>query len=121
MKHDIIVTNPPFSLFREYIAQLMEYDKKFLIVGNQNAITYKEVFSLIRDNKVWLGTKIGNMKFVVPSHYKLRNTRSWLDENGVNWRSLGNACWFTNLDHPKRHEDSKPPTIPSTGFLDEAR
>ena len=118
---DIIVTNPPFSLFREYIAQLMEYDKKFLIVGNQNAITYKEVFSLIRDNKVWLGTKIGNMKFVVPSHYKLRNTRSWLDENGVNWRSLGNACWFTNLDHPKRHEDSKPPTIPSTGFLDEAR
>lgn len=101
---DIVVTNPPFSLFREYVAQLIEHDKKFLIVGNQNAITYKEVFSLIRDNKVWLGTKSGDMKFVVPSHYELRNTRSWLDENGVNWRSLGNACWFTNLDHSKRHE-----------------
>lgn len=102
---DIVVTNPPFSLFREYVTQMMEHDKKFLVVGNQNAITYKEVFSLIRENKIWLGTKSGDMKFVVPDYYELRNTRSWKDENGVNWRSLGNACWFTNLDHPKRHED----------------
>lgn len=102
---DIVVTNPPFSLFREYVSQMMEHDKKFLVVGNQNAITYKEVFSLIRENKIWLGTKSGDMKFVVPDYYELRSTRSWKDENGVNWRSLGNACWFTNLDHPKRHED----------------
>lgn len=102
---DIVVTNPPFSLFREYVTQMMEHDKKFLVVGNQNAITYKEVFSLIRENKIWLGTKSGDMKFVVPDYYELRSTRSWKDENGVNWRSLGNACWFTNLDHPKRHED----------------
>ena len=102
-KADVVITNPPFSLFREYVAKLIEHDKKFLVVGNQNAITYKEVFSLIRDNKVWLGTKSGDMKFVVPSHYELRNTRSWLDENGVNWRSLGNACWFTNIEHNKRH------------------
>ena len=97
-KADVIITNPPFSLFREYITQLIEHGNEFLIVGNQNAITYKEVFSLIHDNKVCLGTKSGDMKFVVPSHYELRNTRSWLDENGVNWRSLGNACWFTSFN-----------------------
>ena len=97
-KADVVITNPPFSLFREYVAQLIGHSKNFLIVGNQNAITYKEVFSLIRNNKVWLGTKSGDMKFVVPSHYELRNTRSWLDENGVNWRSLGNACWFTSFN-----------------------
>ena len=102
---DIVVTNPPFSLFREYVAQLMEYDKKFIIIGNQNAITYKEIFALIKENKLWLGTKAGDMAFQVPDEYEMRETRSWRDENGKNWRSLGNACWFTNLDHSKRHEE----------------
>ncbi|MDO4163293.1 MAG: adenine-specific methyltransferase EcoRI family protein [Bacteroides sp.] len=102
---DIVVTNPPFSLFREYVAQLMKYDKKFLIIGNQNAITYKEIFSLIKENKMWLGTKSGDMSFRVPEYYEARNTRYWVDENNNKWRSLGNICWYTNLDHNKRHEE----------------
>ncbi|GAB3754362.1 adenine-specific methyltransferase EcoRI family protein [Zhihengliuella somnathii] len=102
---DIVVTNPPFSLFREYIAQLMEHKKKFLIIGNQGAITYKEVFPLIAANKMWMGVNNGDMKFKVPNHYEARATRYWVDENGQAWRSLGNACWFTNLDIAKRHED----------------
>lgn len=101
---DIVVTNPPFSLFREYVAQLMKYEKKFLIIGRQNAITYKEFFPLIKENKVWMGFHCGDMSFQVPDDYEMRETRSWRDENGNNWRSLGNACWFTNLDHTKRHE-----------------
>lgn len=104
-KADIIVTNPPFSLFREYVAQLIENNKKFLIIGNQNAITYKEIFSLIRDNKMWLGYKSGDMKFTVPSYYEPRATRYWQDETGQKWRSLGNICWFTNLEHSKRYEE----------------
>lgn len=102
---DIVVTNPPFSLFREYINQLIEYDKKFLIIGGQNALTYKEVFTLMKENKVWLGYNFGNMEFKVPDYYEPRKTRFWIDENGQKWRSLGNICWFTNLDHSKRHED----------------
>ena len=102
---DIVVTNPPFSLFREYIAQLIEYDKSFLVVGSQNAITYKEIFTLIRDNKLWLGHKSGDMKFKVPSHYEPRETRYWQDDTGQKWRSLGNICWYTNLEHAKRHEE----------------
>lgn len=102
---DIVVTNPPFSLFREYVAQLIEYDKKFLIIGSQNAVTYKEIFSLIRENKVWIGYKSGDMAFKVPEHYEARETRYWEDEDGQKWRSLGNICWFTNLDISKRDED----------------
>jgi len=102
---DIVVTNPPFSLFREYVAQLMEHDKKFVIIGNHNAVSYKEIFSLIKDNKIWLGY-MHPEKFIVPDHYEHREVRSWRDENGINWRSLGNACWFTNLDIAKRHEDT---------------
>ena len=102
---DIVVTNPPFSLFREYVAQLMEYDKKFLIIGNQNAIKYKEIFPLLKANKVWLGYQFGDMKFKVPDFYEPRETRFWIDETGQKWRSLGNICWFTNLDIKKRHED----------------
>lgn len=101
---DIVVTNPPFSLFREYVALLMEYDKKFLIIGNQNAITYKEIFPLLKDNKMWIGYKFGDMSFRVPEYYEARETRFWVDETGQKWRSLGNACWFTNLDIKKRHE-----------------
>lgn len=101
---DIVCTNPPFSLFREYLAQLIEYDKKFLIVGNQNAITYKEVFSLIRENKLWLGFRFGDMKFTVPDYYEPRPTRFWVDGTGRKWRSIGTGAWFTNLEHKKRHE-----------------
>lgn len=102
---DIIVTNPPFSLFREYIAQLIKYEKKFLVIGNQNAITYKDIFSLIQENKMWLGYKFGDMKFTVPDYYEPRATRFWIDENNQKWRSLGNICWYTNLDIPKRHDE----------------
>ena len=101
---DIVVTNPPFSLFREYVAQLMEYGKKFLIIGNQNAITYKEIFACIKSNQIWLGYKCGDMKFTVPDYYEERTTRFWIDEQGQKWRSMGNICWFTNLDTEKRHE-----------------
>ena len=102
---DVVVTNPPFSLFREYVEVLNRYDKKFLIIGNQNAITYKEIFRLLKENKVWLGYKAGDMAFKVPDYYEPRATRYWQDETGQKWRSLGNICWFTNLDIAKRHED----------------
>jgi nuclear transport factor 2 (NTF2) superfamily protein len=102
---DIVVTNPPFSLFREFIAQLIEHDKKFIIVGSQNAVTYKEIFTLIKENKIWLGNNSGDMEFKVPDYYEERATRYRQDETGQKWRSLGNICWFTNLDISKRHED----------------
>jgi hypothetical protein len=102
---DVVVTNPPFSLFREFVLQLITYDKKFLIVGNQNAITYREVFELIQNNKIWMGFTSGDMAFRVPDYYPPRATRYWEDDEGNKWRSLGNACWFTNLDVSKRHED----------------
>lgn len=102
---DIVVTNPPFSLFRPYVKQLIEHEKKFLIVGSQNAISYKEIFRLIKANKIWLGYNNGDMKFRVPDYYEPRATRFWVDEGGQKWRSLGNACWFTNMDISKRHED----------------
>lgn len=100
----IVVTNPPFSLFREYVSQLIQYDKKFVIVGNQNAMTGKEIFSYLRENKLWLGYKSGDMSFQVPDDSEPRKTRFWIDHNGKKWRSLGNACWYTNLDIQKRHE-----------------
>ena len=101
---DIVVTNPPFSLWREYVQQLIEYDKKFLIIGSQNAITYKEIFPLLMNNQMWLGYYSGDMKFKVPEYYEPRATRFWIDETGQKWRSLGNTCWYTNLDIPKRHQ-----------------
>ncbi|MDR2792524.1 MAG: adenine-specific methyltransferase EcoRI family protein [Treponema sp.] len=104
---DIVVTNPPFSLFREYTAQLTEYGKKFLIIGNQNALTYKETFSLIKENKIWLGIDNGGTKwFRVPPHYDIKTeTRIKIDENGVKYFSMGSIMWFTNVDHKKRHEE----------------
>lgn len=100
-KADIVVTNPPFSLFREYIAQLVDYDKKFLIIGNKNAITYKETFSLIKDNKLWLGYRNINsdMWFEVPEGQAY--------EKVVDGKKVKHimACWFTNLDTTKRHEE----------------
>jgi hypothetical protein len=104
---DIVVTNPPFSLFREYVAQLIEHGKKFLIIGNQNAITYKEIFPLIRENKIWLGVTIhsGDREFRVPDHYPL-NAAGWrIDENGIKYIRVKGVRWFTNLDHGRRHQE----------------
>ena len=101
---DIVVTNPPFSLFREYMALLMEHKKEFLIIGNLNNITYGEVSPLIRDNKVWIGYNSGHYWFKVPSNYEEKATDFKIDENGQKWRRMGNICWFTNLDIEKRHE-----------------
>ncbi|MCD8296542.1 MAG: adenine-specific methyltransferase EcoRI family protein [Prevotella sp.] len=98
---DIVVTNPPFSLFREYVAQLMEYDKKFLIIGHQNAITYKEIFKFIMENKIWLGFgfKGGAAHFI--SHYKDVAVSS---NHKPGMIRVSGVVWFTNLDHKKRHE-----------------
>lgn len=82
----------------------MDYGKKFIIIGSMNAITYKEIFPYLKENKMWLGgSGIKDMAFKVPSYYEERSTRSWVDENGQHWRSLGNGCWFTNVEHKKRH------------------
>ena len=102
---DIIVTNPPFSLFKEMVSLIMQYNKKFLIIGNQNALTYKEIFPLIQNNIVWTGYQFGEMKFRVPQDSEPRSTRYWVDETGQKWRSLGNAMWLTNLDNERRHEN----------------
>ena len=104
---DIVVTNPPFSLFREYIAQLVDHGKRFLIVGNQNAITYKEVFPLIKQNRIWLGPSIksGDREFGIPNHYPLIAATSRIDENGNRFIRVKGVRWFTNLDYPQRHED----------------
>jgi len=104
---DIVVTNPPFSLFREYVEQLIEFDKHFLIVGTWNAITYKEIFPLIKDNKIWIGINSNRnfTGFIVPKHYPLHGTEARVDENGNRIVSSNNTCWFTNLDIAKRHED----------------
>ncbi len=103
---DIIVTNPPFSLFREFVAQLMEYDKKFLILGNQNAIIYKEVFKFIKENKLWLGYDNGGTKwFQVPMDYDIPTESRIKIENGIKYFSMGSVVWFTNLDTIKRHEE----------------
>lgn len=101
---DIVVTNPPFSLFRQFISLLVEHNKKFLVIGNMNAITYKEIFPLVQNNQVWLGYHCGDMSFRVPKDSRPRKTRFWVDESGQKWRSLGNAMWFTNLDVSYRHK-----------------
>ena len=104
---DIVVTNPPFSLFREYVAQLVEYGKKFLIIGNINAITYKEIFNLIKENKAWLGINMGRgiSGFIVPDNYKLYGTETCVDNSGNRIISTNNCLWLTNLDTSKRHEN----------------
>ena len=104
---DIVVTNPPFSLFREYVAQLVKYDKKFLIIGNINAITYKEIFKLIQENKAWLGVHLGRgiSDFIVPEHYELYGTETQIDTLGNRIVSPNNCLWLTNLDNFKRHEE----------------
>ncbi len=99
---DIVVTNPPFSLFREYVAQLIEYKKHFLIIGNQNAITYKDVFPLLAKNMMWLGFNSGSQTFQVPQSFERSNT---FIRDGVKYAKFGNICWYTNLDITKRHEN----------------
>lgn len=103
---DIVVTNPPFSLFREYVSLLDEYDKKFIILGSQNAISYKEIFKLIKENKLWLGMDNGGTKwFQVPSNYEIETSSRTKIENGIKYFSMGSIMWYTNLDTPKRHQE----------------
>lgn len=102
---DICCTNPPFSLFASLFSLIVKYNKKYLLIGNQNAITYKEIFPYIKENKAWVGYRFGDMAFRVPADTKPRKTRYWVDENGQKWRSLGNAMWLTNLDTQRRHEE----------------
>ena len=98
-KSDVVVTNPPFSLFRDFVAQLVKYDKKFLIIGNMNAITYKDIFPLIKDNKIWLGVSIksGDRKFYVPDYYPLNASGCGIDENGKRFIRVKSVRWFTNI------------------------
>ncbi len=104
---DIVVTNPPFSLFREYLAQLIEYKKNFLIIGNVNTIVTKDTFPLVRDNIIWMGASIhsGDREFRVPDSYPLNAAGYRVDENGIKYIRVKGVRWFTNLDYPQRHED----------------
>ena len=104
---DIVVTNPPFSLFREYVEQLMFYDKKFIIIGNVNAITYKEFFPLLKENRVWIGASIhsGDRAFYVPDDYPLSAAGCGVDSNGRKYILVKGVRWYTNLDIKQRHEE----------------
>jgi hypothetical protein len=104
---DIVVTNPPFSLFREYLAQLIKYEKEFLIIGNQNAITYKDCFQLIKGNKMWLGASIhsGDREFQIPKDYPMNAAGQRIDEKGNKYIRVKGVRWFTDLDYKERHED----------------
>ncbi len=102
---DIVVTNPPFSLFPEYVTLLMEHGKKFLIIGNQNHITYKEIFPLIKDIKLWLGVDNGGTKwFQIQDDYEFKTESRKKVVNGIKFFSRGDIVWFTNLDHGRRHQ-----------------
>jgi hypothetical protein len=104
---DIVVTNPPFSLFREYVAQLMRYEKKFLILGNQNAIICKEVFKYIKENKMWLGASIrsGTLEFRISNDYQLKTSNYRTDNEGNKYVSVNGVRWFTNLDYKTRYQN----------------
>jgi hypothetical protein len=104
---DIVVTNPPFSLFREYVAQLVEYNKKFLIIGNLNALTYRDIFKLVKENKLWFGNSIhsGDREFRVPQDYPLNAASSRIDEDGNKYIRVKGVRWYTNLDFNERYED----------------
>lgn len=101
---DIVVTNPPFSLMKEYLPLLIESGKLFLVLGNMNHALYTEVFHYFFERKVWLGYNAGHFWFMVPDYYPPKNTDYRQDENGQKWRRMGNICWFTNMDIEKRHE-----------------
>lgn len=106
---DIVVTNPPFSLFRDFVALMVEFGKKFLAIGNVNVITYKEIFPLLKDNQVWLGHGLGRAisGFIVPEHYELYGTEVRIDGDGNRIVATNGCLWLTNLDLDKRHEDIK--------------
>jgi len=107
---DIVVTNPPFSLFRQYTIQLMEYDKKFIIVGSINAITYKDFFSLLKGNKVWIGFTFNqSLDFIMPDSCELKGS-AYVDKDGCKYGSVGGICFYTNLDIDKHNE-----FLPATG------
>lgn len=104
---DVVVTNPPFSLFREYVAQLIKYNKQFLIIGEKNAITYKEIFPLIKDNKIWLGQSVHSgevLFYVTDEYYKEHKSVCKIDSDGRKCKGIG-VRWFTNLDVASRHEE----------------
>ena len=107
---DIIITNPPFSLFREFLAWIFESDKQFVIIGNMNAIAYKEVFPLIKNNKMWTGCRFNqrlngkNMTFLVPDDYNLSGTEVEINSDGKKMISVSGTGWYTNIDHGRRHQ-----------------
>lgn len=106
-RSDIVVTNPPFSLFREFVSLLVQYDKQFLIIGNVNAITYKEIFSLIQSNKAWLGVNLGRgiSGFIVPDHYKLSGTEAYITEDNKRIVATNSCLWLTNLKFDQERKD----------------
>ena len=105
---DVVVTNPPFSLFRQYVKQLMDYNKKFIIIGNQNAITYKEIFPYIKNNQLWLGMSMNgsNRWFVAPNSYEVKENAAGykLDEKGRKMFFVNGVTWFTNIENKRRNE-----------------
>ena len=103
---DIIVTNPPFSLFRDYVNQIFNYKKKFLIIGNINCLTYRDIFQRIRKNEAWIGNGMGRWisGFIVPKTYELHGTEARIDEDGNRIVATNNCLWLTNLDHGRRHQ-----------------
>ncbi len=102
---DIVVTNPPFSLFKDYLPFLVSYGKDFLVVGNMNDITFADIIPLVMKNKVWLGYNSGHYWFRVPDYYEEKKTDFKIDEFGQKWRRMGNICWYTTLDVQTRHDE----------------
>ncbi len=100
---DVVITNPPFSLFRQYVKQLMDYGKKFIVIGNMNSICCKEIFPYFKNNEIWFGVSLNGTKcsFIVPKDYVGKNV---YEENGVRKGKVNNAIWFTNIEHSKRNE-----------------
>ncbi len=101
---DIVVTNPPFSLMKEYLPLIVNSGKQFLILGNMNHAILREIFAYFKDNQVWLGYNSGHFWFMVPDYYEAKATDFKIDETGQKWRRMGNICWFTNMDIDKRHQ-----------------
>lgn len=101
---DIVVTNPPFSLMKEYLPLLINSGKQFIVLGNTNYATFKEIFTYFKENKAWLGHNSGHFWFRVPDYYEEKSTDFKIDQQGSKWRRMGNICWFTNMDIEKRHE-----------------
>ncbi|WP_147915212.1 adenine-specific methyltransferase EcoRI family protein [Ruania zhangjianzhongii] len=103
---DVVVTNPPFSLFREFIAQLIDHGKQFLVLGDQNAAKYSSIFPLFVQNKVWFGYENGGTKwFRVPDEYTIKTKERWKIEDGVKYQSMGRVYWYTNLETTRRHQN----------------